>query len=650
MVAGLIRVGPLQQSPFYADIVKLRIGSTDDTRLNTYVVDGQGIVLYHSAGENVGLDFSPLAAVASALRGDFVDEFAQQGPAQAGFQGSAGAMRTRSRDGQDVVAYYAAIPGTPWSLVSEASWGGLLSLYQGYLLAQSLLFVLGVAIPALVVAFAIRRITEPIFRLMGAAREVARGNLGHALHVHSGDELEDLVEQFNQMSQQLARSYAGIQEREERLRIAHDTLEQRVAARTRDLATLNVISALTSRSLDLNEILSAALDKTLDVLGMDFGAAYRLEGDRENEWLRPEEAATAVWDHLFLHALVFRGLGEPFAQSTGRVPLTAVDAAALFDTDTPQVWDVETARIDTGLRSALEAEGVVQVVSIPLRVQDRLVGALQLGARQRQAFPREELQLMGAIGQQIAVAAENARLYDQAEQTAALAERHRLSRELHDSVTQSLYSVTMYAEAAARVLAAGDTVTTGQHLHELRDTAQEALREMRLLIFELRPLALDKIGLAAALRARLDSVEVRGGMKTELQVEGVAGPGQLAPAVEEELYHIAQEALNNVLKHAHARHVRVQLVFAASETRLSICDDGAGFTPSLAGTRGGLGLPGLRERASKIGGQMAIESTLGQGTKVCVILPTRSTNGAPAPEGDRAAAEGSTRDVQLEVL
>jgi len=108
------------------------------------------------------------------------------------------------------------------------------------------------------------------------------------------------------------------------------------------------------------------------------------------------------------------------------------------------------------------------------------------------------------------VAVENGILYHQAEQSAAIAERQRLSRELHDSVTQSLYSVTMYAEAAARLLDSGDATTAIQYLRELRDTAQEALREMRLLIFELRPLALEKIGLVTALQTRLDSVETLG--------------------------------------------------------------------------------------------------------------------------------------------
>jgi signal transduction histidine kinase len=182
-------------------------------------------------------------------------------------------------------------------------------------------------------------------------------------------------------------------------------------------------------------------------------------------------------------------------------------------------------------------------------------------------------------------------------------------------VTQSLYSITLYAEAAARLLAMGKSTEAADHLRELRDTSQEALREMRLLIFELRPLALEKSGLIAALQARLDAVEVRGGMQAELQVEGQE---QLSHVVQEELYHITQEALNNVLKHAKARHVKVHVQFSEAGMSLEVCDDGVGFDPTLAYTQGGLGLRGMAERAQKIGAVLNIESAPGQGTQVCI--------------------------------
>jgi signal transduction histidine kinase len=268
-----------------------------------------------------------------------------------------------------------------------------------------------------------------------------------------------------------------------------------------------------------------------------------------------------------------------------------------------------------------EMEGVQQVINVPLFAKGRLVGAFDLGTRHTRLVTPEEMSLLSSIGQQIAIAVENARLYDQAEQSAAIAERHRLSRELHDSVTQSLYSVTMYAEAAARLLDAGDTATAAGHLRELRETAQGALREMRLLIFELRPPALAKIGLAAALQARLDSVEMRGGIQTELHVDGIQNSQHLSRAAEEELYHIAQEALNNILKHADAQHVWVCLCFSEAETFLAIRDDGIGFIPTAAGN-GGLGLASLRERAEKIEASLKIESSPGAGTEITVIVPS----------------------------
>jgi signal transduction histidine kinase len=269
-------------------------------------------------------------------------------------------------------------------------------------------------------------------------------------------------------------------------------------------------------------------------------------------------------------------------------------------------------------------EGVRQVINIPLFTKDQLVGAFNLGNRHERRITPEEMSLLLSIGKQIAIALDNARLYDQAEQSAAIAERHRLSRELHDSVTQSLYSVTMYAS--------GDTATASEHLRELRATAQEALREMRLLIFELRPPVLAKIGLAAALQTRLDSVEMRGGMQTQLQVEGEQDGQRLPRLVEEELYHIAQEALNNALKHSNAQHVWIHLCFSEAETLLAVRDDGVGFAFSTAGN-GGLGLAGLKERAEKIRARLEIESTPGWGTLIRVVVPAEAAGKSPAENG-----------------
>jgi signal transduction histidine kinase len=213
--------------------------------------------------------------------------------------------------------------------------------------------------------------------------------------------------------------------------------------------------------------------------------------------------------------------------------------------------------------------------------------------------------------------AENARLHDVARKAAVLEERQRLARELHDSVTQALYGVSLHAEAASRALTAGDTAPVATNLKDIGETVQEALGEMRLLLFELRPPLLEEHGLFGALQSRLGAVESRAGLTTQLDGEGAE---RLAPETEQELYRMAQEALNNVLKHAHAQHVAVRLDVSATRAVLHVSDDGVGFEPSLR-NGGGFGLPGMRERAERLGGTLQVESAPGRGTRVRVEVP-----------------------------
>ena len=204
-----------------------------------------------------------------------------------------------------------------------------------------------------------------------------------------------------------------------------------------------------------------------------------------------------------------------------------------------------------------------------------------------------------------------------AREVAVLQERQRLSRELHDSVTQALYGIALYAEAGGRALADGDTGPAAANLREIGDTTQEALGEMRLLLFELRPPVLQEQGLAAALRARLQAVESRAGLVTDFVSEG---DERLAPDAEQELYRIAQEALNNVLKHAHAAKVRLRLHVADDGALMEVEDDGVGFEPSLDGTHG-FGLRGMRERVERLHGTLQMDSSPGGGTRVHVEVP-----------------------------
>ena len=198
---------------------------------------------------------------------------------------------------------------------------------------------------------------------------------------------------------------------------------------------------------------------------------------------------------------------------------------------------------------------------------------------------------------------------------AVAGERNRLARELHDSVTQSLYSLTLLAAAGQRMIQAEDLQQIAGNQTRLGEIAQQALQEMRLLVYELRPLALESEGLIGALEQRLETVERRAGIQARVLVEGEV---ELTPDLEEELYRVAQEALNNALKHAGATQVVLSVRATEESVVLEVADDGQGFDPAETHDAGGLGLIGMQERADKIGGQLTIHSAPGEGTRVCV--------------------------------
>jgi signal transduction histidine kinase len=211
------------------------------------------------------------------------------------------------------------------------------------------------------------------------------------------------------------------------------------------------------------------------------------------------------------------------------------------------------------------------------------------------------------------VAIENTPLLERAAQAAVLEERQRLSRELHDSVTRALYAISPYAEAASRALAGGSTEPVATNLREISDTTQEALGEMRLLLFELRPPLLQKQGLAAALRSRLQTVEARAGLRTEFECQE---KDRLPPESEQELYRLVQEALNNVLKHTHAGRVSVRERNGNCGSRRR-----SSWVRAVTGGSEGFRLRGMRERVERLGGTLRINSSPGAGTRLRVEVP-----------------------------
>lgn len=206
----------------------------------------------------------------------------------------------------------------------------------------------------------------------------------------------------------------------------------------------------------------------------------------------------------------------------------------------------------------------------------------------------------------------------QAEELAIVQERNRLARELHDSVTQTIFSLTLTTKAA-RLLLEQDSARAAVQLDHLQELAQSALAEMRSLIFQLRPTPVEEMGLVPALRQHITALQTQHGLKVELHLEGES---HLAPEQAACLFRIAQEALNNIVKHAHTDRATVTLKRVNGRLRLEIADQGVGFDPTwLPSGQETLGLTSMRERAEMMGGSLLVEAHPGAGVCLKVDMP-----------------------------
>jgi signal transduction histidine kinase/PAS domain-containing protein len=394
---------------------------------------------------------------------------------------------------------------------------------------------------------------------------------------------------------------------------ARQNLELRVQERTRELASLLQVSHDVNSTLELQPLLNLILDQLKTVVDYTGASILILEGkDLVVQAYRgpiPREEARQLRLPLE-EALVNRQVIQ------GREPIAISDVRS----DTP------LARMFRHTAGG-ELESIFGYVrswlGVPLMVKGKMLGMLTLDHSQPGHFTARHADLALAFANQVAVAIENARLYAQAEESAVIAERNRLARDLHDAVTQTLFSSSIIAEVLPR-LWEQDPEEGRRRLQELRELTRGALAEMRTLLLELRPSALVEARLSDLLRQLAESITGRARVPVALEVEGEC---DLEAEVKVALYRIAQEALNNVAKHARATRATVSLRCfpwpaegegSGARVELAIRDDGIGFDPgSIAPNSLGLGI--MRERAEAVGAALTVESQPGAGTQIEVV-------------------------------
>jgi len=351
--------------------------------------------------------------------------------------------------------------------------------------------------------------------------------------------------------------------------VANVRLHGETRRRLAESESLQRVTAALLQRRTLDEVLEIVRHEARQLTGAAGGGVFLLEDDA---WLRMTGSDTEL---------------DPLAQ---RIPVAGTFTGQAVLSGKPMlVNDYADGAIETRTPS-LKTESLL---AVPLQVAGTAIGALNV-ANKPGGFTEEDVRILGLLADVAAIAIENARLQEKAGRLAIVEERQRLARELHDSVTQALYSVTLYAEAARMALSAGKQEVAAENLRELHAMAREALFDIRLLVYELHPPILEGQGLAAALQTRLAAVETRVGLQIELRVDGGR---RLSLSAEEEVYRIALEALNNVVKHARAQHVTVYLRFDDQRVYLEIADDGLGYDPIRARESGGMGLRGMEERA-----------------------------------------------------
>ncbi|MHB8573891.1 MAG: sensor histidine kinase [Dehalococcoidia bacterium] len=376
----------------------------------------------------------------------------------------------------------------------------------------------------------------------------------------------------------------------------YDSMEESL----RQTRALQRVTAALAGSLDLHELLDLALTSAMQLFEADRAAVFLAD--------RASGAVSSV---------ASRGLSAAYLERL-RSRYGSESPARAAAPDHRYVADAQSDPLLGPLRDAACEEGFRSMLFESLRYRDQPIGTFVLYHDNIRAYSDAEIGIARTFADQVAIGVEHARLFAEVRRAAALEERNRLARELHDSVKQSLFSIALMADAVPQLIARTPD-RAEERVQRIGDLARGALAEMSALILELRPAALEDGGRAAALRAYAATFQSRENVSVRVLIEREV---RLRPDAEEALFRIAQEALNNVAKHAAATAVTVELTVAPGRVSLCIQDDGRGFDPSSALARHGFGMTSMRERATLAGATLAIVSAPDNGTAVRVDLPT----------------------------
>ncbi|HEU4760585.1 MAG TPA: GAF domain-containing sensor histidine kinase [Dehalococcoidia bacterium] len=410
----------------------------------------------------------------------------------------------------------------------------------------------------------------------------------------------------------LERAYWQLEAQKEQLErqaTALAALTEAERQRAEEWKSLFEVGRQVTASPDLEGLLGSIVSRARRLLNTEMACLMLLSGDGDSLYMAAQEGLQTPGIQK-LQLLADSGL-QGLVLETGR-PVIVEDYQA-------------DPRLQRRQASLVAEEGLVSLIAVPFSGKERPLGALTVGNRQRTVFSERQAELLEAFANWAAVAADTSRLYDKIESLARLEERERIGMDLHDGVIQSIYAVGLNLEdCVERLNESPADIRPG--LERAMDDLNKVIKDIRSYIFDLRPKVSQVTDLPQALAELVRDVRVNTLMDAEVELGG-----DVAGLLDEEqalaLFHIAQEALNNVARHSMASSVRVLLLAEDGRVTLQVEDDGSGFELGEESGRGRQGIRNMNDRARAVGANLTLESERGQGTRVRVELPLAPEKG-----------------------
>ena len=483
-------------------------------------------------------------------------------------------------DGDPVDVFYSPLPASQWSYGVALPVAGLDASVVGFSqeISRGLAGAIAVLIPVLLLLGGLvliftnllsRRLLDPLARLRSASERLAKGDLDTAVTVSPGpvDEIVGLELSLDGLRRRLGAQRTQIE-------TAREELERRVRERTAELSQRN-------QELTTLNTLTSALGRSLVVSELATAAAAQLQG---------------VWNLPGVWIYVTDGLDPSGLRLVGRAGPESGDpppAATVGPTDP------------------------AEMLLLRLTAAGGEVGLLVL--RGRSSFNDRQRELLEVVGGQLGLALRNAQLFVDTQELATINERNRIAREIHDTLAQGLAGIIVQLQAADAWMGR-ELDRSREALRQATELARSSLQEARRSVWDLRPEGLQRAGLAGAIRDELARVRERSGIRTSLRLRGLRGrslPAQLEVTV----FRIVREAVGNAVRHGSPTEVTVQLSWRHGRLQVVVADDGRGFDPSGPSRQGSFGVTSMRERAACAGGELALDSRPGGGTRVVLAVP-----------------------------